>query len=379
MKGSYKKIVLFCFVILIIQLLNNLIVNILANYIYMDILIVLLLIAFKIIFGFEKVKPRYEKENILNLVILFLISFIIYYLLGIFTGFYTPGNYLNFYGLRTFVIPAFIYITLKEILRYHMVLKADKSIFLNILITIIFVYFDLIIVNSSSNLDTGYGKFVFIALSILPILSNNIAATYIANKVGVKINIFWLLIINLYTVFVPIVPNFGAYFLSLVRLIFPILIAYNVYSFFKKRSNEVPLSYRKKHKYIEAFVIAIIVFVLAYLVSGYFRFYAVAVATGSMVPKINVGDVVIIDQKYDYKELEKGQVIAFKYEGVLIVHRINNIVTIKDDYYIYTKGDANEDPDNFFLKPEMILGTVNKKIPYIGLPTVWLNRLFLKN
>lgn len=375
MKGSYKKIVLFCFVILIIQLLNNLIVNILANYIYMDILIVLLLIAFKIIFGFEKVKPRYEKENILNLVILFLISFIIYYLLGIFTGFYTPGNYLNFYGLRTFVIPAFIYITLKEILRYHMVLKADKSIFLNILITIIFVYFDLIIVNSSSNLDTGYGKFVFIALSILPILSNNIAATYIANKVGVKINIFWLLIINLYTVFVPIVPNFGAYFLSLVRLIFPILIAYNVYSFFKKRSNEVPLSYRKKHKYIEAFVIAIIVFVLAYLVSGYFRFYAVAVATGSMVPKINVGDVVIIDQKYDYKELEKGQVIAFKYEGVLIVHRINNIVTIKDDYYIYTKGDANEDPDNFFLKPEMILGTVNKKIPYIGLPTVWLNNL----
>jgi hypothetical protein len=31
--------------------------------------------------------------------------------------------------------------------------------------------------------------------------------------------------------------------------------------------------------------------------------------------------------------------------------------------------------DNFFLEEKNIIGTVNFKIPYIGVPTVWINEL----
>ena len=227
-----------------------------------------------------------------------------------------------------------------------------------------------------SSLNSNYNIFIFIALTILPIISNNIACTYIAKKVGYKANVFWLLISGLYGVTLPIVPNVGYYIQSLINFLFPFVLMYNTYSFFQKRDKDIPISYAKKRLYIEIPSLALIVFVLAYFVSGYFRYYAIAVATGSMTPKINVGDVVVVDQHKDYKDLKVGEVIAYKYEGVVIVHRLIDIAVVGDDYYFYTKGDANEAKDNFIIYPDTIIGKVDIKIPYIGLPTVWLNQLF---
>ena len=52
-----------------------------------------------------------------------------------------------------------------------------------------------------------------------------------------------------------------------------------------------------------------------------------------------------------------------------------NIIKDEDKYYFYTQGDANNNIDNFAVHENMIIGVVNLKIPYIGLPTVWLNEL----
>ena len=41
----------------------------------------------------------------------------------------------------------------------------------------------------------------------------------------------------------------------------------------------------------------------------------------------------------------------------------------------YTKGDANEQIDGYKITMDMVIGTVNFKIPYIGYPTVWVNEL----
>ena len=44
--------------------------------------------------------------------------------------------------------------------------------------------------------------------------------------------------------------------------------------------------------------------------------------------------------------------------------------------YFYTKGDANNSLDNYVIGEEMIMGTINHYIPFIGYPTVLLNELF---
>ena len=47
----------------------------------------------------------------------------------------------------------------------------------------------------------------------------------------------------------------------------------------------------------------------------------------------------------------------------------------KEKIYIYTKGDANKNIDNYIVEKRYVIGNVKFKIPYIGLPTVWLNEL----
>ena len=376
MKKSYLKLLIFDILLLVFLVLSSFILNILRNYYYMDIFLIGLLIAFKFIFGFEKDRHRFVKDIIINILIIYLVSFILYYILGIFIGFVRTENYLTFNGIKNLILPYMAMIILKEFLRYQMINKSEKSKIFKFIIFIIFVLLDVSYNTNIMKITGKYSTFLYLALTLLPIISNNIVCTYIVEKVGYKPNIFWLLIANMYYIVLPIIPNVGLYIESLIRFLFPMILIYNVYSFFLKRAKNIPISYEKKRIYIDIPILAILVFGLAYFVSGYFRYYAIAVATGSMTPKINIGDVVIVDQHTQYQDLKIGQVIAYKYDSVIVVHRIVEIIVVGDDYYFYTKGDANNAKDNYIIYPNTIVGQVKVKLPYIGLPTVWLNDLF---
>ena len=199
---------------------------------------------------------------------------------------------------------------------------------------------------------------------------------YVSYKVGYKPNILYLLVINLYQYLLPLVPNPNEYLASLVKFLLPILLGYKLSGFFRLTiDEEIERDYNKKTM-ISLIIPTIIVIVLVYFTSGYFHYYAVAIASGSMEKVISKGDVVIIekiDEKYD--ELKKGQIIAYTYNGVLVVHRIVRIIEDKGEYYVYTKGDANPNEDNYVVEQDTIMGTVKFVVPYVGLPTVWLNEI----
>ena len=376
MKKSASKLLIFNIIVIIILLLNSFILNILNNYMYMTIFIIAIAILYKLLFGFEKDNHRYVKDVILNITIIYLIAFIIYYILGIFIGFYRSDNYYSFYGFTTFIIPYIVIIYIKEYLRYQMLNKVDKSKLFIVINVIMFIMIDIAYTLNIKSLNTSYNIFIFIAVNFLPIISNNIVATYISKKIGYKPNIYWLLIANLYTAILPIVPNTGLYIQSLIRLLFPCILYSNVHSFIKKRELNVPLSYEKKYSLIFLPILALFIFVLAYFVSGVFRYHAIAIASGSMQPKVKKGDVVIVDQKYNIEDLKVGQVIAYKYDDIIVVHRIVDKIKVDKKYYIYTKGDANNDKDDYIIYENMVLGKVDLKIDYIGLPTVWLSELW---
>ena len=73
--------------------------------------------------------------------------------------------------------------------------------------------------------------------------------------------------------------------------------------------------------------------------------------------------------------MKKGDIIAYKTNKNIIVHRIIRQLEENDEIFIYTKGDANNNEDNFIVKKENIIGIVRFKIPYIGYPTVWFSEL----
>lgn len=281
----------------------------------------------------------------------------------------------SLYGMITFILPYITMIILKEYLRYQILMKSEKSKILIIISIFLFVLFDITNNMNLSTFDDKYTIFMFFALHLLPAISNNIAATYITKKVGYKPNILWLSVVGLYYSLLPIVPNTGAYVGAMIKFLFPAVITYNVYSFFLKRAKNIPLRDNKKNKSISAVSLAIFVAILVYFTSGYFRFQAIAIATGSMTPNILKGDVVIIDKKIEPSKLKIGQVNAYKYEFRIIVHRLVDIIKVGNEYYLYTKGDANNGVDNYIIYENMLIGIVNIKIPYIGNPTIWLNEL----
>ena len=340
----------------------------------MVLFLTIIIFAFWKLFGFEKDKHRYIKDIILEIAILLFAFFILYYLLGVFIGF-TQNHYYTLSAITTFILPIILYIILREILRYMMLCKAEGSNLLIIITTIMFIFLDVTTLIPSIDYTSGINIFKFIALSIMPAISTSIVLSYLTMKVGYKPVIFYALITELYTFLLPIVPNSGEYITAVVNFTLPIVLWYKIYSFFEKdRDEEVTRKYNKKHV-VSLIGPAIITIILVYFTSGYFHYYAIAVASGSMKTKINKGDVVVvekIDKHYD--TLEIGDVLAF-YQGKRIyVHRLVDIAKTKNQFYFYTKGDANNYVDNFVIKEEDIIGTVNFKIPYIGVPTVWLNK-----
>jgi signal peptidase len=98
---------------------------------------------------------------------------------------------------------------------------------------------------------------------------------------------------------------------------------------------------------------------------------AYVVSSGSMIPALNVGDIVIVKDKDSFQTLQVGDIIVFKDPSGndrTIVHRVYSIT--KDQYgvAIYTKGDNNSYPDSWVVRESHYIGKVVFTLPYLGRP-----------
>lgn len=97
----------------------------------------------------------------------------------------------------------------------------------------------------------------------------------------------------------------------------------------------------------------------------FFGYKAYIIISGSMIPQINVDDVVI-SREVPISELHVGDIISFKNENVIITHRIINISSENGDTVFKTKGDNNDIEDNFKVSSNDVEGKYIFKIKGIG-------------
>lgn len=97
----------------------------------------------------------------------------------------------------------------------------------------------------------------------------------------------------------------------------------------------------------------------------------VTVISGSMEPEISVGDYVII-KKPNKEDIQKGTIITFEQDGVLVTHRVESVVS---DGVYSTKGDANNTVDSKLVKFENILGISTLVVPKFGKLLLWLRTI----
>ena len=128
--------------------------------------------------------------------------------------------------------------------------------------------------------------------------------------------------------------------------------------------------------------VAIIWFGIRYAFGSNNPFYVVA--SESMVPKLNVGDLLMVKHtdagSYSFNGLNIGDIIVFRSPGVtnegehrIIVHRVAEIVTDnKGNEIVRTKGDANPSSIPFLdypIREKNYIGKVEYIIPRVGLLT----------
>ncbi len=375
MKRGTIRLLIFEILTLVILLLNNFVSSILRGYIEI-IFLVGLLVLFYFLYGFTKDRHHLWKNVCLDIIIFLLIFFMLYYLLGILISFAKARNYYFLSGIINVLIPLILSIILKEILRYMIISKSFDVKWIMVLTCFLFINFDLVGKYDLSSFKTKYDTFIFVATVLLPIISRNILCTYLTYKTGYKPVILYVLVTTLFAYLLPIIPNPNQYIYSIVWLVMPMVLLYREYKYFAKEKHDLKIErdYHKR-KFSTLIIPFIIILVLVYFVSGYFHYHAIVIASGSMENTISKGDVVIIEKTSDPEKIDINEVIAYRYNKIIVVHRLVKRINVNGETIFYTKGDANHDIDNYKITMDMVIGTVNFKIPYIGYPTVWVNEL----
>ncbi len=94
------------------------------------------------------------------------------------------------------------------------------------------------------------------------------------------------------------------------------------------------------------------------------------VVSGSMIPTLQIGDVIIVSNGGVFEQVSRGDIIVFNRPPVhdrVIVHRVFSVTDNRQG--LVTKGDNNPSPDSWVVKREDYIGKVIFTIPKLGLLT----------
>jgi len=303
---------------------------------------------------------------------------IIYMVAGAFLGFVTnqmnttaTGFAHNFWMYGTVIIA-------REIIRFKVINNSfDKDkVKIGILLIIAFSLFEILtqIVNTALIKITPYYIVKQLYTQILPIIIKNILFTYIAANSSYISAILYELAIKTFFWVSPILTDAPWILSATIDAVVPIILL--LYIMYTKNKKDVFVK-EKKVIYIDPksmVPMTILAIVIVWFTAGIFPIKPVAIATGSMIPNINIGDVVIT-KKVGPDKIQLNDIIEYKYDNVSVVHRVVQINRENDILVFTTKGDSNSSKDRDPVLEDDVIGKVILRIPLVGYPAVLLTNL----
>ncbi len=214
----------------------------------------------------------------------------------------------------------------------------------------------------------------FFGMVLLPAVATNLLCHFLADRYGALPNIFYRLVVTLYTLVLPVFPNAPNAMLAFAKILLPLCALIFVRTLYVRRKFAVSRRSISARVVITA-VLVVLMTLSVMLISCRFQYGILVIATESMTGAINKGDAVIFEA-YDRDEiLQKDQIAVFQKDGTTFVHRIVDVQYVNGELRYYTKGDMNQSNDDGYITTENIVGTAEFTIQYIGYPTLWLRML----
>ena len=219
----------------------------------------------------------------------------------------------------------------------------------------------------------GYEDIVkFAAQFIGTEFSKNLLATYLAFLGGPIPSIIYIGLLDGFNWLSPILPNLKWITAALIGILTPIFSLTAMQSIY---SNELkPFHLTRGDKDEEGpfgwMVTSLASIGIIWFTVGVFPVYPSVIATGSMIPMIQPGDVILVKKSIDKNNLNLGEVIQFQRDDILISHRIIEMIEERGIKSYRTKGDNNSVPDPELVSPEKVKGQIIGVVPKIGWPTL---------
>ena len=218
----------------------------------------------------------------------------------------------------------------------------------------------------------------FLGISIIPIFTMNLLASYLSYTGGAKASISYLTVIFAFNWFSPIIPNPHWTIIALATTIAPMLgyffIKDSIKTLIEKNKNRLKKS-KNNHDYKVA-TIAIFTVFLIFFTNGYFGIKPTVIYSRSMQPELEIGDIAII-KDLDTSKIRSGDIVQYEQEdNSLIIHRVIEIKKEENSRKFITKGDANNKADPIAVLEPQIKGKAIFKIPMIGWFQIYVLRFF---
>jgi len=112
---------------------------------------------------------------------------------------------------------------------------------------------------------------------------------------------------------------------------------------------------------------------------GVFGYQSLTVVSGSMVPTLGVGSVVI-DEVISPADARPGDIVTFKdpLRPRQLTHRLKRVRVDGDTFYMTTLGDANDAPEHWSVPRTGHIGRVVAHFPKLGYVRAWLGSRYAR-
>lgn len=370
MKKGYQKLCILESIMIIFSIIILFFEKIYTSYIVI-LFLLLMSFFFQKILRFEPHKKNKEDKTNLEILVFLVTFLLLYFLSGIIIGYIKNGNYYTLEGFFKTILPITLYIIIRERLRYDFLKKREKSKLMTIISILTFLLLDIVFMKNYLNYKNKYSITLSLLLTIPPLCTSNLINSYLCKKSSYHASILYSVIIEIYPYLCIVLPNMNIYMKLVINTLLPVLLWVSLSSFYDRAATSREV---KENNFMNLSILlppSIIVIVLVYFFSGYFRYHMVAIGSNSMSPTINKGDIVIVNQKLENKELEVGEVIVYKKNNHILIHRIVEKTKWNGTYFYNTKGDQVKDIDSYQVEESEIIGRVHLKIGYLGYPTIW--------
>ena len=245
----------------------------------------------------------------------------IYFIVGLFTGYQYNAYSLTPRGIITNTILFMPIIIFQEYVRQVLVNYSDGKSKWIALITIMFILISLnfnSVFNDFRNAESG---FKYLCSDLIPLVARNFVFTYLAYVSSCKPVILYRLLTTAVSIYLPILPNINWFYTGLFGILVPIILYILINYSQIKLERKLTRQEEKRSRPISYLPTLIIIFLIVGFVVGLFKYQPVAVVSDSMFPLFSRGDMIIVEQLKgeEINKLKVGDVIKFATSSYYVI------------------------------------------------------------